>query len=67
MSGEFVNTHIDGDSANLKNFLDVEEEGEEDVGMGMLKDSLGGRDIFQLKSNHITRGLIHLESLFLPK
>ena len=64
MFGEFVNTHIDEDSANPKNFLDIEEEGEEAVGMGTLKDSLGGKDIVQLKSNHIPMGLIPLESLF---
>ena len=32
--------------------------------MGKLKDYLGGRDIVQLKRNHIPRGLIPLESLF---
>jgi len=64
MFGEFVNTHIDEDSANPENFLDIEEEGEEAVGTGTLKDSLGGKDIVQLKSNHIPRGLIPLESLF---
>ena len=64
MSGEFVNTHINGDSANSENFLDIEEEGEEAFKMGTLKDSLGGRDIVQLKINHIPRGPIHLEYLF---
>ena len=43
--GEFVNTHIDEDDAGSKNFLDIEEEGEEDTRVGKLKDSLGGRDI----------------------
>ena len=47
MFGEFVNTHIDEDSANPENFLDIEEEGEEAVGTGTLKDSLGGKDIVQ--------------------
>ena len=64
MSGEFVNTDIDGDSVDPENFLDVEEEGEEASGTRKLKDSLGGRDIVQLKSNHIPKGLIPLESLF---
>ena len=64
MSGEFVNTDIDGDSVDPENFLDVEEEGEEAVGTEMLKDSLGGKDIVQLKSNHIPMGLIPLEYLF---
>ena len=64
MSGEFVNTHIDGDSADSENFLDIEEEGEEAFDTGMLKNSLGGRDIVQLKRNRIPRGLIPLESLF---
>ena len=64
MSGEFVNTHIDEGGLDLENFLDVEEEGEEAVRTGTLKDSLGGRDIVQLKSNHIPRGLIPLKSIF---
>ena len=64
MFGEFVNTHIDEDSANPEKFLDIEEEGEEAVGTGTLKDSLGGKDIVQLKSNHIPKALIPLESLF---
>ena len=64
MSGEFVNTHIYGDSADSENFLDIEEEGEEAFEMGTLKDSLGGNNILQLKSNHIPRGLIPFEYLF---
>ena len=64
MSGEFVNIHIDEGGADPKNFLDVEEEGEEAVGMGNLKGSFGGKDTVQLKNNHIPRGLIPLESLF---
>ena len=64
MYGEFVNTHIDEGGTDLENFLGIEEEGEEAIGMGKLKDSLGGKDIVQLKSNHIPKGLIPLESLF---
>ena len=64
LSVEFVNTRIDEDDADFENFLDVEEEGEEATGAGKLKDSLGVRDIVQLKRNHIPRGLIPLESLF---
>ena len=64
LSVEFVNTRIDEDDARSENFLDIEEEGEEAAGAGKLKDSLGGKDIVQLKSNHIPMGLIPLESLF---
>ena len=62
LSGEFINTHIDEEDANSQNFLDADEE--EAAGAGKLKDSLGGRDIVQFKSNHIPRGLIPLQSLF---
>ena len=44
-SGEFVNTHIDEDDVDSKNFLDAEEEEEEAAGVGKLEDSLGGKDI----------------------
>ena len=64
LSDEFVNTHIDEGVVDPENFLDVEDEGEEAIGTGTLMDSLGGRDIVQLKRNDIPRGLIHLESLF---
>ena len=45
LSDEFVNTRIDENDADSENFLDVEEEEEEVVGVGKLKDSLGGKDI----------------------
>ena len=64
MSGEFVNTHIDEGGSYPKNLLDIEGEGEEAIDTGKLKESLGGKDIVQLKSNHIPRGLIPLEPLF---
>ena len=64
MFGEFVNTHIDEGGSDHKSLLDVKGEGEEVVGTGKPKDSLGGKDIVQLKINHIPRGLIPLESLF---
>ena len=64
MSGEFVNTHIDEGVFDPENLLDVEREGEEALNTRKLKDSLGGKDIVQLKTNHIPRGLIPLESLF---
>ena len=60
MSSEFVNTHIDEGGTNPENFLDVEEEGEEAVENGKLKDSMGGMDLFMLKSNHSPTGLIPL-------
>ena len=47
---EFVNTDIDEGGTDPENFLDVEEEGDEAVRTGKLKDSLGGRDIVQLKA-----------------
>ena len=64
MFGEFVNTHIDEGASNPENLLDAEGEGEEAIGTGKIKDSLGGKDIVQLKNNNIPRGLIPLESLF---
>ena len=63
-SGEFVNPRIDEDDTDSEKFLDAEEEEEEAAGARKLKDSLGSRDIVQLKRNHIPRGLIPLESLF---
>ena len=59
-----MNTHIDEYDADSENFLDVDGKEEDTTGVGKLKDSLGGKDIVQLKSNHIPRGLIPLESLF---
>ena len=59
-----MNTCIDEDDANSENFLDIVGKEEETDGAGKLKESLGGKDIVQLKSNHIPRGLIPLDSLF---
>ena len=64
LSGEFVNTRIDEDDVDSENLLDANGKEEETAGAGKLKDSLGGKDIAQLKSNHIPRRLIPLESLF---
>ena len=64
LSGEFVNTHIDGENDNFENYQDHEESGEEIAESRNLKNSLGGNNIVQLKSNHIPRGLIPLENLF---
>ena len=64
LSGEFVNTCIDEDDADSENFLDADGEEEETARTRKLKDSLGGKDIVQLKINHIPIGLIPLESLF---
>ena len=64
MSGEFVNTHVDEGASDPENLLDAEREGEESIGTGKLNDSLWGKDIVQLKSNHIPKVLIPLESLF---
>ena len=64
LSGEFVNTHIDSENDNFENFQDHEESEEEIAENRKVKNSLGGRDIVQLKINHIPRGLIPLENLF---
>ena len=64
LSGEFVNTHIDGENDNCENFQDAEESEEEKISTEKLKGTLGGKDIIQLKSNFIPRGLIPLEKLF---
>ena len=63
LSGEFVNTHIDAKNDNSENFQD-EENKEERTSTEKLKWTLGGKDIIQLKSNFIPRGLIPLEKLF---
>ena len=61
--GEFVNTQIEKESVDSKNFQDV--DGDEGVTeTEKLKGSLGGKDIVQLKSNHIPRGLIPLHKIF---
>ena len=64
MSYEFVNTHIDTENENLQKFQDdVQNEEEKDENKKM-KNMIGGKDIIQLKSNFIPRGLIPLEKLF---
>ena len=64
LSGEFVNTHIDGENDNCENFQDAEESEEEMINTEKLKGTLGGKDIIQLKSNFKPRGLIPLEKIF---
>ena len=64
MHGEFVNTQIDGENDNFENYQDHQESEEEIDENIKLKNSLGGNGIIQLKSNHIPRGLIHLENIF---
>ena len=64
LSGEFVNTQIENESVDSENFQDVDKDGEGIVDMEKLEGSLGGKDIVQLKSNHIPRGLIPLENMF---
>ena len=63
-SGEFVNTQIENESVDFENFQDVDEYEEGIAETEKLKGSLGGKDIVQLKSNHIPRGLISLEKIF---
>ena len=61
---KFANTNIDNESFHLKNFQDT-EGGEEGIDVcGQYKNYLGGKDILQLKGNHIPRGMIPLEKLF---
>ena len=64
LSGDFVNTHIDAENDNSENFQDAEENEEEKTSTKKLKGTLGGKDIIQLKSNFIPRGLIPLEKIF---
>ena len=64
LSGEFVNTHIDVENGNCENFQDAEESEEELINTEKLKGTLGGKDIIQLKSNFIPRGLIPVEKIF---
>ena len=46
LSGEFVNTQIDGENGNFENYQDHEESGEEIVENGTLKTHWGGRILF---------------------
>ena len=64
MFGEFVNTQIDGENDNCENFQDAKGSEEEIVENRKFKNSLGGKDIVQLKNNHIPRGLIPLDNRF---
>ena len=64
LSSEFVNTRIDEGSDDSENFLNVDGNEEGIPETEKLKISLGGKDIVQLKSSHILRGLIPLEKLF---
>ena len=64
LSGEFVNTQTEKESVDSKNFQDIDEDEEGVVETEKLKGSLGGKDIVQLKSNHIPIGLIPLENIF---
>ena len=53
LSGEFANTHIDGENDNCENFQDAEESEEEMINTEKLKGTLGGNDIIELKINFI--------------
>ena len=64
LTGEFVNTQIDNKNDNCENFKDAKESEEQKINSEKLKGTLGGKDIIQLKSNFIPRGLIPLEKLF---
>ena len=59
-----MNTNIDGENDDCENFQDTEESEEEIINTEKLKGTLGGKDIIQLKSNFIPRGLIPLENIF---
>ena len=60
LSSEFVNTRIDDESDDSENFLNVDGNEDGIPKMYKLKRSLGGKDIVQLKSNHIPQGMIPL-------
>ena len=64
LSGEFVNIKIANENDDCENFQDVEGCEEESAESSKLNNSLGGKDIIQLKSNYIPRGLIPLEKWF---
>ena len=64
LSNDFSNTQIDNKNCHLKNCQDTGECEEGIDERRKYKDSLGGKDIVQLKGNHITRSLIPLEKLF---
>ena len=64
MSDEFINTQIYTENGNLENFQDdVQTENKKDENK-KLKNMVGRKEIIQLKSNFIPRGLIPLEKLF---
>ena len=44
--------------------IDQENETMEECNQSMLKDEIGQDNIFQLRSNHIPKGLVPLEKLF---
>ena len=64
MSNEFVNTQIDTENQNTENFHENVQLDEEDDENKKLKSVIRGKDIIQLKSNYIPKGLIPLEKLF---
>ena len=63
MFDEFSNTVEDKENQNLENVSDDENFAEADEGQKNLKFRIGGKDIIQLKSNFIPKGLIPLEKL----
>ena len=64
MSNEFANTFEDKENQNLENVSDDGEFAQADEGQKKLKNRIWGKDIIQLKSNFICKGLIPLEMLF---
>ena len=61
---EVVNTNIDTENQNLENIQDDEHFADEEIEQKNLKNMIGGKNIIQLKSYHIPKGLIPIEKLF---
>ena len=58
---QICNTQIDTENQNIENLHEDVQFNDEDVENKKLKNVIGGRDIIQLKSNYIPKGLIPLE------
>ena len=59
-----MNAPIDTENDNDESIQENEDLEEEGNSTEKLKETLGGKDIIQLKNNFIPRGLIPLENIF---
>ena len=64
LSDEFVNTQIDTENQNTKNFHEIVYLNDKDVENKKMKNVIEGKDIIQLKRNYIPKGMIPLEKMF---